>query len=418
MIEAIIDLEQVEPVSPYPLDIEDFFQKSRFVILTIPKEISNMQEATAPDILVTSAKQYVDYLDKEIAFWKSRDPDNKLEIFSKCSSLENARHSFETFMKQWHANHANALSVIRQSPCFQKGALSSNTHLAAYLLQLDDPSQQFLTGFKYALYNDKAVELPRHIDTQEGFYAGLAYRNVIQSHMSMIDHHGTNLLNAAEKASNDYAELTAQYQRAFTDQESRMATVVQQTNDHFAKIETQKNDFFETANNALGSLENLYGEKLKLSEPAEYWEKIDKEYNAKGTRWLIASAILSVIIIAGLITFLVFVPTIFSEDYHWFDNLKNSAIVTVIASIAIYMLRLTVKMAMSSFHLARDAKERNNLSYFYLALIEKDAVSDKERALVLNSLFSRSDTGLLKGESSPSMPSNIADLVDVLSKKQ
>ena len=112
------------------------------------------------------------------------------------------------------------------------------------------------------------------------------------------------------------------------------------------------------------------------------------------------------------------VTTIYKlPDYHWFDNLKNSAILTVIASILIYMLRLTVKMSTSSYHLSRDAKERNNLSYFYLALIEKGAVSDKERALILNALFSRSDTGLLKGDAAPSMPTNVSDIVEFLKNK-
>ena len=80
------------------------------------------------------------------------------------------------------------------------------------------------------------------------------------------------------------------------------------------------------------------------------------------------------------------------------------------------MLKLCVKMSMTSYHLSRDAKERSNLSYFYLALIENSAVSDNERGLILNALFSRSDTGLLKGDSSPSMPSNISDLVNIIGK--
>ena len=106
-------------------------------------------------------------------------------------------------------------------------------------------------------------------------------------------------------------------------------------------------------------------------------------------------------------------PNIFSPDIYWLENIKNSAILTVITSVGIYILRTFIKMAMSSFHLSRDAKERNKLSIFYLALIEDDAVTDKERAIVLNSLFSRADTGLLKGDSGPTMSNNISDLVDL-----
>ena len=70
---------------------------------------------------------------------------------------------------------------------------------------------------------------------------------------------------------------------------------------------------------------------------------------------------------------------------------------------------------MSSYHLARDAKEREQLTYFYLSLINEKAVTDSERELVITSLFSRSDTGLLKGDSSPEIPT--INLGDIISKK-
>ena len=58
----------------------------------------------------------------------------------------------------------------------------------------------------------------------------------------------------------------------------------------------------------------------------------------------------------------------------------------------------------SSFHLARDAEERERLTLFYLSLIKDATISQEDRNLVLQSLFSRSDTGMLKDEGSPTMP--------------
>jgi hypothetical protein len=48
---------------------------------------------------------------------------------------------------------------------------------------------------------------------------------------------------------------------------------------------------------------------------------------------------------------------------------------------------------------------------FYLALKQDGSVSDKERIIILNSLFSRADTGLLKGDSSPTLPTNVNELL-------
>ena len=62
---------------------------------------------------------------------------------------------------------------------------------------------------------------------------------------------------------------------------------------------------------------------------------------------------------------------------------------------------------LSSFHLARDAEERHTLTFFYLALLKDTEVKDKDRELILQSLFSRADTGLLKEDSSPTMPNDI-----------
>lgn len=180
---------------------------------------------------------------------------------------------------------------------------------------------------------------------------------------------------------------------------------------------TKSEEYFAEKEKRCSELETLYEEKLKLQAPAEYWKTMEEDYNKKGKTWMIISFIWTIVIIVALILTLALLPNLFSEDSHWIDVFKNSAIITVITSIAVYILRIFIKMTMSSFHLSRDAKERNKLTYFYLALIEKRAISDKERAIVLNSLFSRADTGLLKGESTPSMSANVSDLVNTLSSK-
>ena len=126
---------------------------------------------------------------------------------------------------------------------------------------------------------------------------------------------------------------------------------------------------------------------------------------------------ISLLIVAFLLSTIAFLPNLFPEDSHWFEVFRNSAILTVITSVLVYLVRYFMKIAMSSFHLARDAKERENLSHFYLALIEEGAVSDKERAIVLNALFSRSDSGLLKGDSAPTMSNTPSELLEILKSK-
>ena len=62
----------------------------------------------------------------------------------------------------------------------------------------------------------------------------------------------------------------------------------------------------------------------------------------------------------------------------------------------------------SSFHLARDCEERHALTYFYLSLLKESKVDDSDRQLIMQSLFSRAETGLLKDDSAPTMPNDLA----------
>jgi hypothetical protein len=71
--------------------------------------------------------------------------------------------------------------------------------------------------------------------------------------------------------------------------------------------------------------------------------------------------------------------------------------------------QLLAKLTFSSFHLSRDAEEREQLTHFYLALKKDTAIEPEERQLILQSLFSRADTGLLKDDSSPTMPTSIIE---------
>ena len=72
--------------------------------------------------------------------------------------------------------------------------------------------------------------------------------------------------------------------------------------------------------------------------------------------------------------------------------------------MVIYFINMISRVAMSAFHLARDARERYQLTHVFLALAKDKAVSEEDRKIVLTALFSRADTGLLKHDASPTLP--------------
>lgn len=158
-------------------------------------------------------------------------------------------------------------------------------------------------------------------------------------------------------------------------------------------------------------LEETYQQKLRLQKPAEYWKKRANEMRERGNnarKWLIGLIVFSAI---ALITYIVIapkriIPNVIDGDS---DAMKWLLVSITIISFLAYGIRSLNKLMFSAYHLARDAEEREQLTHVYLALHNDNKVDESERSIVLQALFSRADTGLLKEDSSPTMPSIIIE---------
>ena len=414
---------QDDLISDYHEEIEKFFKNKRIKISTLPNDLDQEFSLDYSPIEIGSAQQYRNYLWQQIAFWEKNDPNNNLDIFSHVSSLRLALSAFDNAVKHSKNNNPGSLTNMRNALnsstqiISSNGSLYSELQLTRFILTLKNKSPDFLSGVRlYFKKNRNSNNAPSKLDAWNGYYAAMEYSKVLEPYQNEAKRVLREFKGNIELANANYAALNEHYAWAFREQQEKLQEIQDQTGARFSDFEESKNSFFDSAQNRIDELEYLYGEKLRLSKPAEYWEVLENEYRQKGNKWLTWSCILSALIVGGLASMIIFVPQLFSKDVYWIENVKNSIVLTVITSLAIYMLRLCVKMSTTSYHLSRDAKERGNLSYFYLALIKQGAVTDKERALILNALFSRSDTGLLKGDAVPSMPSNISDLVSIIDK--
>lgn len=173
------------------------------------------------------------------------------------------------------------------------------------------------------------------------------------------------------------------------------------------KIETFDNSSQENILN----LEKTYEEKLRLSKPADYWNK--RALKLKDEGWLALWWLVGLIVFACLTLYCLLWLTpegmLLSFISGNASALKWSIIYVTFVSFLAVGIRAVSKVMFSAFHLSRDAEEREQLTYLYLAL-NKDATIDKEdKNLIIQSLFSRADTGLLREDSSPTMPGGIAD---------
>ena len=168
-------------------------------------------------------------------------------------------------------------------------------------------------------------------------------------------------------------------------------------------------DFVDDGKKRQSELEDLYEEKLRLAKPASYWDTMSKEYMDKGKSWRTWAVVTGIVTVVYLTILLFNIPDKFlpEKSTFTFNGMKATIVFALIASILVYFIRLFVKLATSAYHLSRDAYERYQLTYVYLSLLNEKAVKEEERNIVLQSIFSRADTGLLKGDSTPAFPEGV-----------
>lgn len=179
----------------------------------------------------------------------------------------------------------------------------------------------------------------------------------------------------------------------------------------FKTTEGEFDNFYSTAKKSISEKESLYTEMLRFKAPAQYWktraEKLYKE-SQEYLDWLVRISLFGCLILFILLMSLGnnFYENAFNDNI---KGIKWSLILITIISLLAFIIRMFAKLYMSTLHLSRDAEEREQLTHFYLSLKHEKAVSDDEKQLIIQSLFSRSDTGLLKEDSAPTMPTTIIE---------
>ena len=124
--------------------------------------------------------------------------------------------------------------------------------------------------------------------------------------------------------------------------------------------------------------------------------------------FLIAVTVIAVVML-GMVLFFISDGTLKDLFEKSGSAIRWSLVFITFVSFLAFTIRTFAKLMFSAYHLVRDAEERQQLAFVYLALKQDKNIDDKERHLVLQSLFSRADTGLLKADAAPTMPGNSID---------
>ena len=149
--------------------------------------------------------------------------------------------------------------------------------------------------------------------------------------------------------------------------------------------------------------EELYKTVLRMKKPVEYWHQRADDCRKYGERWVTVLVMSCIFTMLGLAYILYNSPDIFSAS-NTFPLVKGIILTLSIISFGAFLVGTCSKLTFANFHLARDAEEREQLTHVYLALKHEANFSPEHEIIILQSLFSRADTGMLRGDHSPAMP--------------
>jgi hypothetical protein len=259
-------------------------------------------------------------------------------------------------------------------------AYTTNIQFAFYL------SSNFIYGrTKLKSYPELDIDLSKDIIEQSNDYK-------INLQTSFEEYHSLLKLKLTEFAN--------EFDKSKTEKENLF-------NEWYLRTKGEFDSFNNDAIDKNKKLITTYTEQIKLKKPAEFWETRSQELNKEGNKYLRFLIIAIVICIIPLYFLLWVTPegmlkSFFSEDKG--VALRWTIVFITFISFLVVAVRVFLKLTFSSFHLAKDAEERKHLTIVYLSMIHDSSISSDDRNLILQSLFSRADTGLLKDDSSPTMP--------------
>lgn len=159
-------------------------------------------------------------------------------------------------------------------------------------------------------------------------------------------------------------------------------------------------ELIKDSNSKLEKLERLYEEKLRLAAPVTYWQKAATNHKWQSGGWV---CLLLGFLSAGVYGFSIFFITWLQgkETVIQLDTVQGIVLFGTILATFAFLVRILSRLTFSSFHLMRDAQERELLTYLYLSLINENKIDESSRDIILQALFSRAETGLLTVNSRP-----------------
>lgn len=309
---------------------------------------------------------------------ESPETNNRTKVFTSNSSLTK-------FLEELH----------RENPNYVKGAYNFITGVHETI-----NSNDLLTGLikAYEFKNQGRTDISKRRVNEKASISTI--RNSFENYVSETESEINEVLKDSKEK---LVEQTSKIDKLLENKKIEF-------NDWISNSKTGFKDFDDLSKQRISDLEDTYQKKLQLEAPARYWRNKSNKYKTDAIK---ARNILLVMVGISAVFFSIVLITspdwIFKKIFQGNTTaiVRWSIMFIALISLLAFAIKAITKVMFSSFHLARDAEERHTLTFFYLALLKDTEVNGDDRKLILQSLFSRAETGLLKEDSGPKMPNDI-----------
>ena len=167
------------------------------------------------------------------------------------------------------------------------------------------------------------------------------------------------------------------------------------------EFKTKINEWRDNKEKEIETLEEAYKSKLQLEAPETLWESRAEKYRIKSRWWMVVLLIFVVGLLVSGGYFAVKIHDYIQEMAKGIPFISKSFIYVALISFLIYIIRIIIKIIVSNQHMSLEYEQKAALTRFYQALIQDGKEVDKEEKLIIfNALFRKTDTGLIKSDSS------------------
>lgn len=258
---------------------------------------------------------------------------------------------------------------------------------AFLMAQTDEKLQYYLIGY----FTNKLYNQGNDPYAFRAIFEGLKYEDGINSN---IDAEKASLESLKDEWDGNLSEIKSDFQST----NKEVVSIKSEIEQYFIDKKEEFDTFKKERVSEFDTIIKTYDHKLALQAPVNYWN------NKSKSNYGVAGILGVVFFIAIWIIIANFEPLAKDVsqgivDKNYYPLIQFSSI----AIIAIWLLRIIVKIFYSKLHLAEEAREKEMFIKTYLSMLrETDALKDdSDRHLILQSIFSPSKNGIIKDDGLP-----------------